>query len=82
MIILIPPDELKIEPSWSIKMLTSVSIDYADSTVWAAFAGQKESLIVCRLKDYGITLDNRRWGYTSSCGEAGLMIKIDPAADI
>ncbi len=82
MIILIPPDELKIEPSWSIKMLISVSIDYADSTVWGAFAGQKESLIVCRLKDYGITLDNRMWTYTSSCGEAGLVIKIEPTNDI
>jgi hypothetical protein len=35
------------------------------------------SKIIASLKDYGITLDNRSWGYQVSFGKAGIYILIE-----
>lgn len=76
MIIIIPVHELTITPEWSISRIIGVSIDYMDSTVHAVFQGQPHEEIIIRLKDYGITLDNRFWGYKTSFGEAGLYLEL------
>jgi hypothetical protein len=77
MVIQIPVEELHITPKWMISEIVGVSIDYADSTVHAVFRGRDESKIIFSLKDYGITLDNRFWGYQASFGKAGIYILIE-----
>lgn len=77
MVIQIPVEELYITPKWMISQIDGVSIDYTDCTVHAIFRGQGESKIIASLKDYGITLDNRSWGYQVSFGKAGIYILIE-----
>lgn len=75
MIFIISPEELDINPEWMLSRIIGISIDYEHSTVHATFSGQSEDQTILRLKDYGITLDNRFWGYESSFGKAGILIK-------
>jgi len=82
MLIHIPASELHIIPKWMISEIVGVSIDYTNSTVNAVFRGRDESKIIFNLKDYGITLDNRYWGYQTSFGKAGIYILIEKTHNI
>lgn len=81
MILMVSPEELNLDPDWMISRIIGISVDYADSTVHALFSGQAEEKVILRLRDYGITLDNRFWGYESSFGKAGILIKFTKKRD-
>jgi hypothetical protein len=76
MVLMIPLEQTSISPTWRIHNLHSLSIDYADSTLRGWFKNSDDEVIVCRLKDYGMTLSNIRNGYELSWGPAGIYVKI------
>jgi hypothetical protein len=76
MTLTIPAEELQISPEWKISSLLGVSIDYADQLLYGSFQGTREPLPIFDFSSYGLRLDNRKWGYHTSVGKAGILIQI------
>jgi hypothetical protein len=75
MIIFVSPNEFEPEfRNLKVRDIFDIHIDYYTNAIHGYF--ESEEIIFVRFEKFGIQLDNRRNGYTSSVGEAGLIIDI------